>query len=355
MWQIVALLASVALFGIVGCCGSQDTAPSAHAQIPLKGMDLSHDVGPVVEGTVVEHIFATRNDLPVPIAITDGADIEKTCGCTTLEPSTRRLEPGGKATIRMRVNTGGKSGRFRVGALIKWRTDNGDSWPINLNLEGTAKTILAAQPGLVQFSRVEVAERTIKELLVFNSFDVDWSTLNVQIEPPYAELVEAKVHADHATLFVRPCPPSEVVDFSATLRFTADLAVANCGVRNCAISVPIQGSQSIDVQVSPRVVFASWSREFKKGTARFFVRGLASAEPTSVSSISCDGFRAAWATKDISSPSATGYRTIQVELSLSQPDDPSFDSTQARCVRIGFAGGRSLEVPVYLVAYQERS
>jgi hypothetical protein len=355
MWQITAFLASVALCGIGGCCGSQDTASSADAQFPLKGMELVHDFGPVVEGRVVEHIFATSNDLPVPIAIADDADIEKTCGCTTLEPSTRRLEPGGKATIRMRVNTSGKSGRFRVGAVIKWRTDSGDSWPINLYLAGTAKAILTTQPSLVQFSRVEVADRTIKELLVFNSFDVDWSTLNVQIEPPYAELVEAKVHSDHATLFVRPCPPSEMVDFSTTLRFTADLAVAKSGVRNCAISVPIQGSQSIDIQVSPRVVFASWSREFKTGTARFFVRGLASAEPASVSSISCDGFRAAWATKDISSPRATDCRTIQVELSLSEPDDPAFDSTKSRCVRIGFAGGRSLEVPVYVVAHQERS
>jgi hypothetical protein len=246
-------------------------------------------------------------------------------------------------------------GRFHVGALINWRTDEGNSWPVNLYLEGTAKTILAAQPGLVHFSRDEVTERTIKELLVFNSFGVDWSTWKVHIDPPYAELVETEFHADHAKLVLRPCPPSESVDFSATLRFTADLAVANVGVKNCAISVPIQGSQSIDVQISPRVVFASWSPEFKKGTARFFVRGLAPAEPSSVSSISCDGFRAAWAAKDIASTSATGHRTIQVELSLSEPEDPSFDSTQARCVRIGFAGGRTIEVPVYLVAHQERS
>ena len=330
VWRIIALLAAADVFGIVGCRESHDTAPTAHARHSHQGIDLAHDVGSVVEGTVAEHIFTTRNDLLVPIAILDDADVEKNCGCITLEPSTRRLEPGEIATIRMRVNTDGKDGRFRVGALIKWRTDNGDSWPMNLRLEGTAKTILAAQPGLVRFSRAEVAERTVKELLVFNSFGVDWPTLNVQIEPPYAELIETEYHSDHAKLLLRPCPPSDVVDFSATLRFTVDLTATSRGVKNCSISVPIQGSQAIDVQVSPRVVFANWSRESKTGTARFFLRGIASSQPASVSDISCNGFRAAWATKDIASASATGYRTIQVELSLSDPDDPCFDSTQSR-------------------------
>ena len=346
---------SIFLLGIAGCCGSQGTTTSTHVQFTPKATDLVHDVGAVIEGTKVEHVFATQNNFPIPISIADDTDIEKTCGCTTLDVSTRRLDPGETATIRMHVDTAGKRGRFRVGGLIRWRTDDGRAWPVNLSLDGTAKTILAAEPGIVQFSPADVAEQRTKEVLVFNSLDVDWSTLNVHIEPPYVELLETTVDADHAKLVLRPCPPSEVVDFSATLRFSADLAAVKGGVRNCAIDVPLQGSRHIDLQVLPRVVFASWSRDVKKGTARFLVRGLDSLTPTSISSISCDGLRAAWATKDISSTNTSGYRTLQVELNLSEPDDPAFDSTQVQSIRIAFVGGRSLEVLIHLVTQQERS
>ena len=255
----------------------------------------------------------------------------------------------------MRVNTGGKNGHFRVSAIVKWKTVDGNPWPLHLHIEGTAKPILATHPGLIQFTHDEVSARSTKELLVFNALDVDWSTLRVEFDPPYAKIIKTELHSDHAKLFLSPCPPSDSVDFSATLNVTANLADANRGVERCAISVPVQGTQSIDVQVSPRVVFANWSRELNKGTARFFLRGLRPEGGSAVSAVACDGFRAAWVAKDLSSAHESGYRTVQIELSLSEPEDPSFDSTQARRVRVGFERGPSVEVPVYLVAQQERS
>ena len=282
MSQILGALVAVSLLGMVGCGRSQDATLNRQTQPPCEGLNLVYDVGSVLEGTKVEHIFPIENDLSVPIAIVDDGDIEKTCGCLTLEASTRRLEPGEKATIRLRVDTNGKSGRFRVGGVIRWRAENSESWPVNLYLEGNAKTLLASQPGLVQFSPGEVADGTIKELLIFNSFDIDWTTLHVEIDPPNAQVVETTIHDDHVRLLLRARLPAEQVDFSATLRLTATLAIANGAVKNCAIVVPLQGSQNIDLQVSPRVVFASWSLESKRGTARFLVRGLAAQLPDSI-------------------------------------------------------------------------
>ena len=355
MSQIVGVLAAVSLLGMVGCCRSPDATSTAQPQLPGEELNLVHDVGSVLEGAQVEHVFPIENELSVPIAIVDDGDIEKTCGCITLEASSRRLEPGEKATIRLRVDTNGKSGRFRVGGLIRWRAENSESWPMNLYLEGNAKTLLASQPGLVQFSPDEVAEGTAKELLIFNAFEVDWATLHIEIDPPNVEVLETKIHDDHVKLLLRARPLAEHVDFSASLKLTATLAAASGAVKNCAIAVPLQGSQTIDLQVSPRVVFASWSPELQKGTARFLVRGPASESLASISSISCEGLRAAWTTTAFVSLNRTGYNTLQVELRLTEPDDPAFDSRQARRVRIVFAGGRSVEVPVYLVAQQARS
>ena len=352
--RILAVLVFVALLGSVAWLPSQDTYATTPSR-SLSGLDLVHSVGTVIEGTKVEHAFTTKNELSVPIDIVNDTDLEKSCGCMTLECSPRSLAPGEVATVKMQVNTAGKNGRFRVGGLIRWRAADGGSWPVNLYIEGTAKTILASQPGLVQFSAADVAEQSTKELLVFHSRDVNWSTMNVQIDPPYAAVVEKSVRSDHMRLLLRPCPPADASDFSATLQLTAELAEAEADVTRSSLAVLVQGSQSLDVHVSPRAVFANWSRAFNSGRTRFLVRGLASTAAAPISLVSCDGFRTQWVAKDISALNSTGYRTMQIELSLSHPDDPEFDLTQARRVRIALAGGQSLEVPVYFVIQQERS
>lgn len=353
--RFVGVLVSASLLCAAGCGRSPAPQASDRAGTSFRELDLVHDFGRVIEGTKVEHTFSIRNESPFPIAIADDDDVRKTCGCSTLDPSTRRLQPGQFATIRMRVDTTGKNGPFRVGGLIQWRTDDGEAWPLNLYLEGIAKTILATQPGLIQFSADDVTGQNCKELRVFNSLDVDWSTMCVDIAPAYAEVVKKTIHEDHVTLLLRPCRPEGVLDFSARLQLTADLMNKDGPVTHCAVAVPLQGVQRIDLQVSPRVVFARWSPDAKKATARFLVRRLASGAADSISSISCDGFRTTWATKDLPVENATAYHTFQIEVNLSDPVDPSFAVTLARHVRIAFSGGRSVEVPVYFVAHQERS
>ena len=48
-------------------------------------------------------------------------------------------------------------------------------------------------------------------------------------------------------------------------------------------------------------------------------------------------------------------RILQVDLTLSEPVDPGFDATQARRVRIAFASGQAVDVPVYFVPHHARS
>jgi len=354
MSRILTVLAAASMLAAVGCGHSQVTA-LPEARTPLSGdMNLVHDVGSVLEGTKVEHVFHIENEFLTALAIAEDGGIEKTCGCTTLDVSPRRLEPGEKAEIRLRVDTAGKSGRFRAGGLIRWRTENSKSQQVNVSLEGLAKNLLDSQPGLVQFSADDVAQGRSKELLVFNSFDVDWATLNVNIDPPNAEILETTIQDDHVKLLLRARPSSEHTDFAATLRLTAELKQAVGDVTNCAIAVPVHGTQRIDLQVSPHVLFATWSPESNQGNARFLLRGPAPNLTASISSITCDGLRAAWTATEFASLNQLSSSTLQVELSLTEPEDP-FELHQARRVRIDFVGGRSLEVPVYLVARPVRS
>ncbi len=221
---------------------------------------------------------------------------------------------------------------------------------------GPPKAVLVAEPGLIQFSPTEVsAEHNTKEISVFNSQAINWSTLYVHIKPPCADIIETAVHPDHVKLTLRANPSSEEADFSAILRLTADLETAEPGAKTCSLSIPVQGSQHIDIQVLPRVVFASWSRDEQKGAAHFLVRGLKPELSSSISSISCDGFRAAWESKDVLMQNPDESRILQVDLTLSEPVDPGFDATQARRVRIAFASGQAVDVPVYFVPHQARS
>ena len=231
MWRTVAPLVSILLVGICGCCPSEGT--SAIDPPSLAGLDLVHDFGSIVEGRDVEHSFKIANRLKVPLLVADDTDVQKTCGCTTLEPSTKHLLPGETAAIRMRVNTTGKNGRFRVGGLIRWRTDDGESWPVNLYLEGIAKAVLVAEPGLIQFSPIDIAEQKPKEISVFNSQAINWSTLYVHVKPPCADIIETAIYPDHLKLKLRANPSTEETDFSAILRLTADLETAEPGAKTC--------------------------------------------------------------------------------------------------------------------------
>ena len=345
----------IALLGVLGCHRSPLATTSTAKQPVPSELDLVHNIGAVLAGKQVEHSFAVENRLDVPIFIADDADMEKSCGCINLEPSADRVAPGETTAIRVRVDTSGKNGPFRVGGVIRWRTDDGESWPVNMYLEGTAKSILVAQPGLVQFSPAEVQARATKELVVFTSDEIDSATLCVDIEPPYAVVVEQSVQSDQIRLSVRPSPPPDMQSFSAILRCTAATAEEHDGVAHCQIAVPMQGSQDVGVHVVPRVVFANWSREFQSGTTRFLVRGLSAAAAESISAIYCDGLSASWAAKEISPANAASRGTLQVEVNLSNPVDPAIDVTQVRHVRIDFKSNQSVEVPVRFVIQHERS
>jgi hypothetical protein len=340
-------IAFVFLTGIVlcqsGCDRSSSSMQAEFDRSPFGEAQLVHDFGTVLEGEQVEYDFTLTNRLKSRVAIVDG-DIQLTCGCTSLVPSRRVLEPDATATVRMRVDTTGKSGRMRVGGTILWR-NNGKSWPVNLYLEGIANTILTTNPGIVQFSPEDASNKNCKELRVSNSVSVDWSSLCIDIEPPYAEVVQRAVHADYVSLFLRPCAPADALDFSATVQIAVDLSG---GTKRAAVSVPLQGRQHVDVQVSPRVVFASWSPNTNRAVANFLLRHLGSDGTRTISSISCDGFATTWESKDIGG-APTSYRTLRIEMRLAKVSEASLDAGLSRRARVAFSDGQSVEVPLYLV------
>ncbi len=347
-------LGVVPLLGTAGWLRSHDAVPIRPHQATARGLDLAHDAGEVLEGTQIEHTFQTRNLFPVPIAIVDQADVQKNCGCLTLSPSVGRLAPGEVATIRLRVDTTGKRGPFRVGGVVRWQLEGGDAWPVAVRIEGNATTILTSQPAVVDFSESDIAACSKQELLILSTHEVNWSTLNVQINPPYATVVEKSVEPGRLRLILQACPPVDVPEFSATLQLRAELAELNSGVTRCAVSVPLQASQKVGVHISPRVVFAKWSRELNRGTTQFLVHGLTHASPELISSISCDGLRVNWAASKVSQKDATSHGILQVRLDLASMENRAFNIEQARPMSVHFKSGKVLDVPVYLIAPKDR-
>ena len=154
--RAAVFVALVLLATSVGCSRAKPKEISSRSL--SDGLSLTYSAGSIIDGEHVDHDFEVTNRLLEPIFIEDDdEDIEKTCGCARLETATRRLEPGGSTTIYMSVNTIGKHGRFRVGGTIRWHTSSGQSWPVELCVEGTTKPILMAKPGLLQFSAEEIS------------------------------------------------------------------------------------------------------------------------------------------------------------------------------------------------------
>lgn len=68
------------------------------------------DFGDVKEGDAPEHSFILTNDLDNALTI---KSIDTSCGCTVVETSMKRLEPGEKAEIKVKFKSKGYSGQVK--------------------------------------------------------------------------------------------------------------------------------------------------------------------------------------------------------------------------------------------------
>jgi len=143
--------------------GSQTIPPISPTSDPD---DFVHDVGTVIAGSEVNYEFQIVNTSNERIVIEADTDIQRNCGCSSLEPSSRSVEPGSEARIKTRVGTTGKDGPFAYGGTITWASPAGDKRVVKLTLKGVAKSPFKCDPEVVSFLPDEIRKGVVKEVVL---------------------------------------------------------------------------------------------------------------------------------------------------------------------------------------------
>src|SRR5688572_12420491 len=92
--------AALALLALLGTC--QTAAAQTAWADKLFGGNVNHDFGVVPRGAQLKHSFKMTNIYKVPLEI---SQIRVTCGCLTVTPSTKILQPN--ETIQLHANMDG--------------------------------------------------------------------------------------------------------------------------------------------------------------------------------------------------------------------------------------------------------
>jgi uncharacterized protein DUF1573 len=211
--RVCLLALALALLSSAGC---QPTASSTATRTPAAvpaSLEMSHHGGEVLAGRAAVHTFTFRNSLSESIRIISDSDIQRTCGCTSIEPSVRVLDPGHTVDVAMSVDTVGREGPLAQRGEILWHSRSGASLAMICRLSTTVKPALTIEPATLAFSESDVDRRQFKEFRLVSHAPVDWSTLQINTSSEYVDLTVASVSSDQsrsATASLRFSIPDDV-------------------------------------------------------------------------------------------------------------------------------------------------
>lgn len=83
------------------------------------------DIGDVQVGTLVSHEYYIKNTGDQPLLI---KEFGKSCNCTEVNINTYRINPGEKATLTVKVETKGKTGKTVINVFIRDNTDEEENF-----------------------------------------------------------------------------------------------------------------------------------------------------------------------------------------------------------------------------------
>lgn len=306
-------------------------------------LQLTHDVGTVIEGTTIDHPFAVHNGWQVPISIETDDDIHKSCGCLKLEPAQRTLPAGQTTSVRMRVATSGKRGRLGVNGVIDWHGADGRVHPIRLTLRGKVEPALLAAPNALAFEPDQITANDIQTVHVSSSVKIDWSTLRTHVEPPYAAVATTTPTTNGADFGVRALPPADATTFAATLYVSAQLTDAPD--HYVTAEVLIGGRQQAALRSSPSSVFAKVSA--KKRTAAVSLLLHSSVTDGALSNVACDGFHVEWTAVPVK-VHQTDEQAYRVTAELAE-SAVAGGGERGKSLKVTLASGGSIAIPIYFI------
>lgn len=167
---------------------------AAPAQAPLSWADkmfkagTSHDFGNVARGAQLFHQFKFTNIYAVPLEI---RQTRTSCGCVTVTPSVRVVEPRQEATIDVIMDARKFTGPKTVHIYITVGPDYVST--ATLTLSANSRTDVVFNPGQVSFGVVARGQTPTQTVDVEYAGVLDWKVIavekgNAPLEVSFAEL-----------------------------------------------------------------------------------------------------------------------------------------------------------------------
>lgn len=319
----------------------------------LHGSDaeaLIHDAGEVIAGEVVTHGVVLRNDWDEAIDIRNPSDIVIHCGCSSIDPVVRRLEPGESSEIKVTLRTLGREGTFANGGEIIWTATSGKQRRFVLTLRVEVRPALRASPAVLIFDDEAEADAMNKEITFAATKDpIDWASLRVTVASPF-QVVKVEKNKDQMRCIITHPKESEREEVTGRVQASAQLCGATTKDRDLVTATvgviwrPRQGELRIVPKVVPLAVDGQG-----RGTARLYLRGkMVETNPRLIRSISCEGYVAEWKML----PAAKGKAAI-LDLRLDPRSGAKTPETQL--LQVDFVDAKSVRRPAFRFAPRRRS
>ena len=351
---ITLYFAAAILLALVGCAKPSPLAGSESAPTSLRNLAAgpgyenaySYDVGTVISGDRVSHMFDYANLSNEAISIQDELDIKRNCGCTSLMPERRHLEPGQATAILVEVDTHTLIGAFAHGGQLVWTSSTGKKRPVRLSIHGNAVSAFIAEPSSLLFDCSAVSSSLCRDLRLTSNLPIDWSTLTLSGSSDSFEITESVIEGNGARFKVRCRLPDDVeISEDSLIASGCLLTNGNSTIvpgKQASVVVPVRATQTITLQISPKVAIFT-SLKPRSATATLLLRGqMVTRTASLIDSITSPWCNVAWQLQSLPESNAA-----ILALTLTGPTTP--DREREHYLTIQLTEGGSLRVPYVLV------
>jgi hypothetical protein len=170
---------------ILWSCGSDKGKCALVTETDLVADEAVVNLHEIIQYRFKTHVFKIKNTGRKILTVTD---IEKSCGCTSVELAKDTLLPGEETTMAAVLSTQDRVGNFTSLVTLKWRPKGGkEQHQLVLTLQGKAVRLTVSEPPGIDFGDIDAdkfRKATVTRQLLIRRGDaaVAWDGIEVLAE-----------------------------------------------------------------------------------------------------------------------------------------------------------------------------
>ena len=269
--SLLAVLALILIGG--GCSDRAAPVPSAKQAAVVESMDVvdRHEVGTICSGEWLKHSFTFRNRTTGELRIASDDDIVTGCGCTSLIPTKRVLQPGESTDVAIAIDTQGRAEQLSFRGTIRW---SGAGEPIthSMIVHGNAEALLTLSNAILTFKsgdKAKSVEVTGNRFATYKNWKV--VTSGTAVAQAKLEVIDERT----ARIDVTPDQTGNLEVVTSTVSVTADIASCQCELplQQADISFSVRRVQEVELSIQPSELILKFDPDSQTAKASLMVRG----------------------------------------------------------------------------------